>query len=326
MDKLINTNMKEDKKTIGAIVLATDQGLGYLARDFYNNGVIDICYVYQHSSRKNHHDWYDRTVGSIDELIEKSDIILMFETPFDWSVIPRARARGVKTVLMPMYECTPYPLRYNPDMILTPSDLDQEYYPTGKRINVPVPNETKWKLRERAKTFVHNAGNGGLGGRNGTHELLDAMKYVKSPIKLIVRTQSMELKSDDPRVEIVGSSVPFDELYTEGDVFIFPEKFNGLSLPIQEAFSSGMPIMCGDRFPMNTWLPKEILIPVKEYTKERLAVEFQCAQFEPKEIAQKIDDWYNKDISHLSLLGKKFKEENSWTKLKEKYRTLMCAL
>lgn len=309
---------------IGAIVLATEQGLGYLAKDFYDNGLIDKVYVYPHSKRKNHYEWYDNRVGRPEDLLD-CDAILMFETPIDWTIIPKARQAGVKTILMPMYECTPYPLRYIPDLILTPSDLDQQYYPEGVRINVPVPNEVKWKLRERAVHFVHNSGNGGLGGRNGTQELLDAMRYVMSPIKLTVRSQSLDLVSNDPRVEIVKDSIPFEKLYEEGDVFIFPEKFNGLSLPIQEAFASGMPIMCGNRFPMNKWLPTEIMIPVEEYKKERIHVEFDSAQFDPKAIALTIDEWYNKDITRLSLLGKKFKEENSWQKLKEKYETVMSA-
>ena len=308
---------------IGAIVFATNQGLGYLARDFYNNGIIDKVFVYPHSTRKNHYDWYDNRVDTPEDLLD-CDTILMFETPIDWTIIPKARAKGVKTALMPMYECTPYPLRYIPDLILTPSDLDHQYYPEGKRINVPV--DVKWKMRTVAKVFVHNAGNGGLGGRNGTKELLESLKHIKSPIKLIIRSQSLDLKCDDPRVEIIKDNVPFEELYSKGDVFVFPEKFNGLSLPIQESFASGMPVMCGDRFPMNEWLPKEILIPIKGYKKERIMTEFDCAIIDPVEIAKTIDYWYNKDITKLSLQGKKFNENNSWKKLKEKYKEVLSQL
>lgn len=301
---------------IGAIVLATNQGLGYLAKDFYDNGIIDVVYVQPHSTRKNHYEWYDNRVEKKEDLLE-CDTILMFETPFDWTIIPKARAKKVKTVLMVMYECTNNPLIYVPDVILTPSDLDQQYYPEGIRINVPVPNWIKWKRREKALTFVHNAGNGGLGGRNGTQELLDAMKYVKSPIKLIVRSQVPIKQINDPRIEYqIGT---FDDIWNEGDVFIFPEKFNGLSLPIQEAYASGMVIMCGDRFPMNEWLPKEYLIPIKSYKKERLAVEFDYAEFSPQDIAKKIEEIYESDIIITSELGKKFKEENSWKNLKDKY-------
>jgi hypothetical protein len=304
---------------IGAIVLATEQGLGYLAKDFYDNGVIDKVFVQPHGSRKSHYEWYDNRVDKVEDLLD-CDSILMFETPFDWSIIPKARTKGVKTVLMPMYECTNYPLIYNPDLVITPSDLDLQYYPKSTRINVPVPQYIKWKQREKAKVFVHNAGNGGLGGRNGTKELLEAMKYVKSPIKLIVRSQVPIKQVEDDRIEYtIGTQ---EDIWSEGDVFIFPEKFNGLSLPIQEAFASGMVVMCGDRFPMNEWLPKEPLIPVASYRKERLMTEFDYAEFSPQEIAKTIDEWYGKDIIELSQKGREWASQNSWDVLKAKYLEL----
>lgn len=185
---------------------------------------------------------------------------------------------------------------------------------------VTIPVEVKWRLREKALVFVMNAGNGGLGGRNGTAELVEAMKYVQSPIKLIIRSQVPMKIPNDPRIEVrVGT---FGDIWSEGDVFVFPEKFNGLSLPLQEAFASGMMVMAGDRFPMNTWLPKEPLIPVASYRKERLAVPFDCAVYDPKEIAKTIDRFYNTDISQFSLAGKKWGEENSWSKLKDFYNKI----
>lgn len=303
---------------IGAVVLATEQGLGYLAKDFYNNGVIDKVFVWQHSTRTNHYEWYPDRVSNIDELLE-CDSILFFETAFDWKLILKAREKGVKTALMVMYECTPNPLPYSPDVILCPSKLDLDYYKEGREVVVPI--KVKWKKREKAKVFIHNAGNGGLGGRNGTKELLEAMQYVKSPIKLIVRSQKPIQEYNDPRIEYrIGT---FDNIWEEGDVFVFPEKFNGLSLPLQEAFASGMLVMAGDRYPINTWLPKEPLIPVNHYTKEKIAVDFDCASYDPKQIAEIIDRWYNKDISEFSLKGKTFNKNNTWKVWKEKYLNLM---
>lgn len=305
---------------IGAIVFATDQGLGYLAKDFYDNAVIDKVFVYPKSKMVNHYDWFPNRVKTIDELLE-CNTILMFETPVEWSIIKKARERGVKTVLMPMYECTNEPMPYIPDLLLSPSLLDKEYYPNSELVTVPVPSHIKWRKRERAITFVHNAGNGGMGGRNGTKELLDAMQYVKSPIKLIVRSQKDIKGIKDNRVDLrIGQ---FDDIWSEGDVFIFPEKFNGLSLPIQEAYASGMLIMAGDRFPMNEWLPNEPLIPVSGYHQEKIYQNFNVAEYEPRTIAAKIDDWFDKDITEYSLMGKKWGEANSWDKLRDKYKKLL---
>jgi len=301
----------------GSIVLATEQGLGYLAKAFYDNGIIDKIAIHPHSTRKSHTEWYPDAV-SVSELLE-CDTILFFETPFDLDFMKEAKAKGIKIVFMPMYECSNPRIVEMADVIINPSDLDQEYYPDGIRLNVPV--DVKWRKRSVAKVFVHNAGNGGLGGRNGTTELLKAMKHVKSPIKLIVRSQMPIKQIDDPRIEYrIGQ---FDDIWAEGDVFVFPEKFNGLSLPAQEAYASGMVVMSGDRFPMNTWLPKEHLIPVKGTTKERLAVLIDVAEFSPVDIAKSIDNIYGKSIIITSEQGREWAEQNSWEVLAPKYKELL---
>lgn len=310
---------------VGSIVYATEQGLGYLAKSFYDNGIIHKVLIHEHTNRKNHREWYadEHIVSSEQELLEECDVLIFFETPFNWKIIPKAREKGIKTILIPMYECTRFPFPYEPDEVWSPSALDHQFYGDKSTKQIQIPVDSEWKLREKALVFVHNAGNGGLGGRNGTKELLEALKYVKSPIKLIIRSQVPIQEVNDPRVEVrIGT---FDDIWSEGDVFIFPEKFNGLSLPLQEAFASGMLVMCGNRFPNTEWLPNEPMIPVWDYHKERISVEFNCAEFQPQDIAQTIDTWYNKDISNYSYQGLQYNQNNSWNNLKEKYKTLLSA-
>ena len=57
---------------VGTIALATDQGLGYLVRSFFNNGIINKVLIHEHTSRKNHRGWYPRSaiVSSQEELLE----------------------------------------------------------------------------------------------------------------------------------------------------------------------------------------------------------------------------------------------------------------
>lgn len=318
-----------ETKKVGSIVLATDQGLGYLAKAFYDNGLIQKVLIRHHTSRKNHYDWYKDTDRVNEDQLLECDVILLFETAFNWDVVRRAKAKGIKIILMPMYECTPDPLPVQPDVIMCPSLLDLDFYDYGAFF-LQVPVNQCWRQRKRARIFVHNAGNGGLGGRNGTKEVIAAMQHVKSPIRLVLRSQvPIELPPEakaDLRINLITGQYPADQLWKYGDVFIFPEKFNGLSLPLQEAFASGMAVMAGDRFPINTWLPKEILIPVDNYTTEAITRrKFKCAQYDPATIAAHIDMWYNQDITKLSLLGKQFGKQNSWEKLKEKYKAVMYA-
>lgn len=307
----------------GAIVLATEQGLGYLAKAFFDNDIIDLVSIHKHTSRRNHYEWYPNSMSEA-ELLRLCDTLIFFETPFNWSIIPQARGLGIKTILVPMYECTRYPFPYQPDEIWCPSELDYKFYTEKGEVcsKVQIPVDVKWKLRSKAHVFIHNAGNGGLGGRNGTKELIEAFKHVKSGAKLIINSQ-VPLHCDNPKIEVrIGT---FDDIWSQGDVFVFPEKFNGLSLPLQEAFAAGMLVMAGARYPMTEWLPNEPLIPVASYHKESISVEFECAEYNPEDIAKVIDFWYSKDITKFSLLGRTYGEENSWKNLKEKLKEQMSA-
>lgn len=302
----------------GAVVFAVESGLGRQAKQFYDHGMFDIVLIQKHSTYVEHPEWYKNIAKSYDELLEKCSEIWFFETPFNWSYITRARERGVKTVFLAMYECTQHPLPYFPDVVLGGSVLETEFF-GAKHINVPVPDEVKWKKRTKAKVFVHNAGHGGLHGRNGTEQLIEAMKYVKSPIKLIIRSQFNNVKTDDPRVDVRIGDFPYETLFAEGDVFVYPDKFGGSCLPLQEAFASGMAVMASNRHPSNLWLPNEILIPIQGYETKRIYTEFQSAIVDPKDIAETIDKWYGKDISNFSLQGKAWGQANSWAKLKKEY-------
>lgn len=331
---------------VGSCVFTTDQGLGYLARDFYQHGVVTDVAIISHGRRLEHDDWYPgslkvgslrdpKQIAQLEAFCESMDAMLFFETPFEWHLIDFCREIGVKTILMPMHECMPSKLPAIPDVMACPSDLDLKLYGYRQargdlgnrcevvRVNVPVPDWVKWRQRTRADVFVHNAGNGGLKGRNGCQELVDALVLVESNAKIVLRTQERSTVPwlehlSVPRIptEIKYGGVPQEELYDEGDVFIFPEKFNGLSLPLQEAFASGMGVMATDRFPNNTYLPQEMLIPIRGTVPERIADRFEQydrAVIDPKDIALCIDRWHGKDISYLSEAGRLYGEQMSWS-------------
>jgi hypothetical protein len=338
---------------VGSLVYATEQGLGVLAKSFFDAGVVTHPIIVRHGRHPNHDVWYPPGTPQlrdlrrdvypvVDAVMSQVDVMLFFETPFDWSIIPRCRDRGVKTAIMPMFECMPAALPYQPDGIINPSLLDQQYYPRGEFI--PVPVEYPWRRRERALEFVHNAGHGGLRGRNGTAELVEAMRWVKSKARLTLRAQESSrqywaggMLRDSrgvptelpPGIDLKIGTFPYEEMFATGDVFVFPEKFNGLSLPLQEARAAGMLVMCGDRFPMNTWLPREPLIPVAGYRKEKIGPpynQFDEAVFDPRAIAAKIDEWYGRDISAYSEAGQEWAVMHSWNALKLRYTKFLESL
>jgi|11_taG_2_1085331.scaffolds.fasta_scaffold00605_7 hypothetical protein len=333
---------------VGTIIYATDSGLGILAKDFYDNGIITDVLVQSHGTLKNNLHWYknssvlspveniatsknstpEHKKNLINDFLEKIDILFLFEIEWYSDIVQEARKRGKKVIFMPMYECSPFPILA--DCYLTTSDLDHQYYNkmysglNVERINVPVNSSVVWKKRSCANVFVHNAGNLRQGDRNGTQAILNSIEFIKSKnIKIIIRSQHDNIKFNnlDSRVTIDISNKKFEDLWSEGDVFLFPERWNGLSLPLQEAHASGMMVMCGDRFPVNTWLPAEPLIKVNSYTKKSIIknIPFKSADYNPIEIANTIDKFANKNIEKYSLIGKKWSEKNSWNVMKKKY-------
>lgn len=327
---------------VGTVCYATEQGIGYLAKQFYEAGIITDVVVYKHPhiSRPTHMEWYPsgtkmltgrRPFGpQIDELLSVVDVMLFFETPFDWPLLSYCRSKKVGTALMPMYEWSPTSFEHRPDAFLCPSLLDVKYFPGSPFVPVPV-NPNNWKQRYIARSFLHNAGHLGSRWHKGTLEILRAIKYVKSPIQMTIRAQDIasladaiaqapEVKSDS-RVVFEGD-VPYSSLFEDHDVFVMAEKYNGLSLPIQEARAAGMVVMTSNRFPMNTWLPEEYLIPVNGYSTQRVSAghnTFEEAHIRPEDIAAKIDEVYEKDVSDYSLSGKYWAEEMSWESLKPRW-------
>ncbi len=323
---------------IGMTAYATNQGLGYLAKSFYDAGIVDEIILIRHGSprRPTYPEWYgNRAVEapgrkirgpSVETLLDKIDVMLFFETPFDWKFPELCRKHNVKTVMIPMYEWFPKGKESIFDGYLCPSLLDVDYfkkYPHS--LFVPPVDPTAWKLRTTAKRFLHNAGNIGHRNHKGTLELLQAVKYLKSDLSLTIRCQDTRafrrLLSQvpgierDSRVNLELGEIPHEDLFTGYDVYVAPEKFNGLSLPLQEAYAAGMLVMASDRYPNHCWLPTEPLISVGRTRQAEIGggyLSFEESILDPEEIAESMDNWYEKDIRDFSSQGRLWARTNSW--------------
>lgn len=275
----------------------------------------------------------------VEAFVKRNDVFLFFETPFDWSFLDFCRRRGKKTIIVPMYECALANPPFLPDKWICPSLLDVQYFPGSPFLPIPV-DPSKWKLRTRARRFLHNAGNIGLREHKGTRQILESLKHIKGSVDFTVRSQDTAglkkildsvypwktWKTENSRFEIHCGlnkkriSIEFgqrdyDTLFDGYDVFVMAEKYNGLSLPLQEARAAGMGVMTSNRFSMNTWLPNELLIPVKGYTRQRVGGPYNWydeAEVDPKEIAKKIDEIYDTDLTVYSEQGKMWAEGSSW--------------
>lgn len=335
--------MSKIEGRIGALIHASHMGLGILGRALYDQGIINHVLIQPIKRHEVHRDWYAgapmAAANEFETFVDDIDALLIVETVSDWDVVEMAKQSGIPVTMMPMYEWSPMPAPVEPDRYLCPSLLDLDYYRAkGPARFLPVPVEVPWRQRQRARVFVHNAGNAESAERNGTAEFLQAITKVKSDARFLIRMQNsnknrkrqarlqsslgtvLEQAIADPRVEICNSTIPFEHLWKEGDVFVFPEKYNGLSLPLQEAYASGMLVMGGNRFPANSWLPKEPLIPVQGYETRTMKVDLESAVYTPETIAGHVDHWFDQDITTFSKSGKIWAENHSWSRLREAYR------
>lgn len=327
-------------KKVGSVVFKCNTGLGVLAKDFYDNGIVDYVYPVPHKVFESNEDWYvgDRVFDDTEAFLNAIDVLLCFEVPnpadsHNWSLIVECKKRGIETVLMPMYESTPIPIPEDalPDKWIFPSELDRDYYRyrnlgiDGEFVQVPVTANPR--LRRKAKKFIHNSGSteGRIIDRNGTDLLIEALPFIKSDdIEIVIRSRTTSYDIDDPRVTVVTADLPYEELFEEGDAFIFPEAYNGLSLPLQEAYAAGMLVIAGHRYPINTWLPREALVKPMKFVHYKYAYDMiPVSVYAPNDLATMIDYWSGKDIQALSARGIQWGKDNSWDVLRDKYNKIL---
>lgn len=329
--------------SIGLCARCDGGGLASLSYDFWKHildikkelvvlsGIRDNPYLYPKATICENRP----TLEEIDRFLEDINIVLIFETPYNWNILSKAKEKGVKTILVPMYEWSDVVFPVMPDLILCPSELDYQTfkeYPTRVEY-LPIPvdrEEIPFKLRTKAETFVFNNGGGGTGGRNGMEALMKAIPLVKADVKFLIRSQLQLPIIEDKRVEIEFKHFTNkSELFERGDVFLFPHMFDGLSLPIQEALSAGMPVISTNFFPHNTYMPKEWFFDPDGFKQGRVAPvarTIDVAILSPEKIAKKIDEWANKDITDDSEKANEIAEKISWVNLHQKYIDMFKSL
>lgn len=324
---------------VGTVCYDTVQGIGIMAKQFYDEGIVTDPVVVAHG-RRPAQGWYPdayqmTNVRDLDQQLEalavlsQCDVCIFFETPFIPGIIARLRAKGVRSVLVPMHECTPKD-HEAPDLYLCPSETEYRLFPKHKSHLVQIPVYlSNWRRRGEIRTFVHNAGHGGLKGRNGTAEVCEAIKLITRPCKFILRSQEQKFNVASTTVVEVDQrigTVPHYQLYQEGEAFVFPEHFQGQSYPLEEAYAAGMVVMALDRPPMNNWLPRPALIPVTRTWRDSIGSRFytyDAFASSPEVIAKSIDALVGIDSTYYGDLAMEWAKRNTWHQWKQRYRTLL---
>lgn len=321
---------------IGVLLRADNGGLGTMSRDFFkffpSKGLI-----IEHGSFTTFKDRFPNvpsvdsakiTREVVDDFLKDIDVLVSFETFYSEFFIERAKKLGVKTVLVPMYEFL-REQHQKPTAYLCPSIMEAQIT-GGQYIPWPVDTDAiSFLERTKASTFVHNAGHGGVLGRNGTELFIEATKYVTSDVSFELRTQfplSVEPEKLSRIRVIEGNLKDNATLFTRGDVLVHPHKFNGLSLPVNEALASGMPMITTKMFPFTTWLSPSFMVEPYETRKTTLSREITMYLLKPQDIAQRIDEMAAINISSLSKEARQLVEARSWKTLLPEYTKFFNSL
>jgi len=322
---------------LGAIFQCYNTGLGNIAWGFAEHYAFEKILLVDKKPMqkfvKRFHNY--RLTKSVDNsdiewLLDGIDTLLVIETPYENRIFELARRKGIKTVFMPMYEWMSKTIGLEKlDVILCPSLATYDLIKTKNKIlvdtEIPVDlSRFKPRLVKKAKTFLHNSGHGGLMDRNSTGELLKAIPMVKSDVKFIVNSQFPLPECTDERLTVnIGNYENYWDMYDKGDVYILIGKYGVAYLGIQEACASGMPIMFSDIDPFNRYLPKELLVKPSGKTGSQVGY---MHLFKPEDIAKKIDEVAQMDLTVYSKDSLGLAKQWSWDNWKPKYDKILCGL
>lgn len=267
------------------------------------------------------------------EFLEGLDVVWSAETPYWYELLTLAKARDVRTVICGNFEF----LRWvtedlcRPDLFQAPSTWHADRWPDNT-VQLPFPvarDRLPFTLREGTPTFIHVQGHPAMQDRAGTRLLYGALRYVRHPMTVVIRSQRgagsarrWQVRSGvDVRIEH-GDVENYWDIYAGADVAIQPRRYGGQSLPLNEASSLGMPVVVLDRDPERDLLPADALIAARPVRRLKVqSGEIQWWDASPRTLAAKLDELIEDEalVERLSKEADAYAESISWERLLPSY-------
>lgn len=207
------------------------------------------------------------TPAEVRDFLRDLDVVVTVETDYRSDLAAEARAAGVRSVLLPMWEWQGEPFRYPGfDRYICTSRIGYAKCPMPNKCYAPWPvSEHVINLVGGApvRRFLHNAGHGGLHDRKGTIDCVRGFLAFDHPdCTLILRSQvPLErinpdlpaLCASDPRIDVRLGHVTSDERYTGAEAYLYPARLDGQAMVPAEAMWSGLLTFVTDAAPMNEY-------------------------------------------------------------------------
>ena len=280
------------------------------------------------------------------EFLDDLDVVFAMETPYNFNLFYMCQDREIKTVLQANWEMMGYHHEQDghpfPDVLALPSTwhLTEAQHRFGDKtevVHLPVPiadNET-YTLHDTCTRFLHVVGHPAVADRNGTKDLLAALRYVKSEITVTLTCQrpgwlGALIQTDqtpDNVTLVIDSSPPenYWDLYADQDALILPRRYGGLCLPLNEAIGAGIPAIMPDISPNTDWLPTEWLVSATMNDTIMTKTLIDVYRTDPEALAVKIDQMASDEESYAYARrqARDLAKTHSWESLLPYYREVL---
>ncbi|MFC9432713.1 glycosyltransferase [Nocardia sp. NPDC057030] len=277
------------------------------------------------------------TISDCREFLRDLDIVFTAETPYNPQLFAEADRRGVKTVLQYNFELLGHlqqPGLPAPTLFAAPSlwRYDDVRFANKQYLPVPIATDRFPAVARRgpAERFLHIVGRPAVHDRNGTPDLLDALRYVRSPITLTIKCQDphyvphlLTTRTIPRHIDLIVDNGDVDHYwdnYTGADVLLMPRRFGGLCLPAQEALGAGMPVVMPAIDP-NTWLDPDWLVPARACGSFMAKARIELYSVDPKALAHTIDRFATDAVFYAGAeaRARDHAKRLSWDSLKPVY-------
>lgn len=329
---------------------ADNRGLGVQTVEFARHmhpGRVAVVDMGRHSPVSARFDRFPGAevvkLGEISEsairlFLDGLEVVYGAETFYDDRLMTIAREMGVRTVLHSNYEFLSHiadPAQPRPDLFLAPSPWCFDRFPQPRAL-VPFPvarERLPFRRRTKVETILHVAGPGTMFDRNGTRLLLESLRWVTHPCRVVIRSQApLSLgRRDRPRhVELVHEVADVEDywrVYDGADALVICRRYGGLCLPLNEAASLGLPVIITDRLPESGYLPDAARVPVLRPQVLRTPVgRIEAAMANPRRLADRLNALLSQPelVGELSDASNAYAQSISWERMAEPFRAALA--
>lgn len=247
-------------------------------------------------------------------------------TQLNWEFLDHIHNRSLPSPhmwLMPSYWKLEEMQSMFPNTIYLPPPIFMSDFKKARDINLQ---------RNGPKRFLHIVGKIASHDRNGTLDLINAMKFSKGDFELIIRSQYdlpeyKELTNDHRIIFDIRNIPEQNDMYQNFDLMILPRRYGGLCLPMNEALACGLPVIMSNISPNNRVLPEKWLVDAEVSMTFMARTNIDVYLTDVTKLAMKLDKFAMMGHDELQLekvqaVGLAI-ENYSSDVLKDKYKEIM---